>query len=59
MTGSEILDAVYVISMIVISLLTVAFCLPAAFWFLLIVYGSYAITHFWKKYNVSSVPTKY
>ncbi|EJF84788.1 hypothetical protein MCU_00366 [Bartonella elizabethae Re6043vi] len=31
MTGSEILDAVYVISMIVISLLTVAFCLPAAF----------------------------
>ncbi len=31
MTGPEILDAVYMISMIAISLLTVALCLPAAF----------------------------
>ncbi len=31
MTGAEVLDAMYVISMIVISLLTIAFCLPAAF----------------------------
>lgn len=31
MTGTEILDAVYMISMIVISLLTIALCLPAAF----------------------------
>ncbi len=31
MTGPEILDAVYMVSMIVISLLIIAFCLPAAF----------------------------
>ncbi|CDO46354.1 hypothetical protein BM1374165_00331 [Bartonella henselae] len=31
MTGPEILDAVYMISMIVISFLTIAFCFPAAF----------------------------
>ncbi len=31
MTGPEILDAVYMISMIVISLLTIAFCLSSAF----------------------------
>ncbi len=31
MTGSEILDAMYMVSMIVISLFIIAFCLPAAF----------------------------
>ncbi len=31
MTGSEILDAMYMVLMIVISLLIIAFCLPAAF----------------------------
>ncbi|EJF92194.1 hypothetical protein ME9_01652 [Bartonella taylorii 8TBB] len=31
MTGSELLDAMYMVSMIVISLLIIAFCLPAAF----------------------------
>ncbi len=31
MTGAELLDVVYMISMIIISFLTVALCLPAAF----------------------------